>query len=107
MYLSRLVFILALFALPVTFGQVTTTGEIHGGVLDPSGAGVPDAEIRLVDENTGIEKSTVSARDGGFVFVTLQPGSTESRRRLGGFQTAVHAGVQAQTARGPRMWWCR
>jgi len=85
--------------LPPAAGQVTTTGEIHGTVVDPSGAVVPDASIKLIDEATGIERTTAGAKDGGFVFVTLQAGSYTIAATAPGFQTAVLTGIDVLTAR--------
>jgi hypothetical protein len=79
--------------------QVTTTGEIHGTVADQSGAVVPNVHIKLVDEATGIERGTTSARDGGFVFVTLPAGSYKLTASAPGFRTAVYTGVIVETAR--------
>src|SRR5689334_4223335 len=81
------------------FAQVTTTGEIHGTVADPSGAVVPNVQIKLVDEATGIERETTSARDGGFVFVTLPAGSYKLTASATGFRTAVYTGVIVETGR--------
>ena len=53
------------------FAQVTTTGEIHGSVLDPASAVMPNVKLRLEDESTAIVRETLSGKDGGFVFVTL------------------------------------
>lgn len=88
-----------LFLLPRVNALVTTTGEIRGTVLDPSSAAVPGAELKLVDQAAGTERTTVSSRDGGFVFVRLQPGSYRITATAPGFQTAVSAGVKVETAR--------
>ncbi len=88
-----------LLGLSLAHAQVTTTGDIHGKVLDPSGAVIPNAEVKLTDQLTGAEKSTTSAEDGGFVFVGLQPGSYRVTAKVTGFQTAVYADVRVQTAR--------
>src|SRR5215471_3694763 len=80
-------------------GQITTTGEIHGTVVDPSGAAVPDAAIKLVDEATGIERTAAASKDGAFVFVTLQAGSYKITATAPGFQTAVLTGIPVLTAR--------
>jgi hypothetical protein len=96
---SILAMLAAVLLTPPVTAQVTTTGEIHGSVIDPSGASVPDASIKLVDEATGIERATVSSKDGGFVFVTLQAGSYKITATAAGFQTAVLTGIKVLTAR--------
>ena len=62
------------FTLSAAFAQITTTG-IHGIVRDPSGAVVPNADIRIRDLGTGIEQSTVSSTEGNFAFANLQAAS--------------------------------
>src|SRR2546423_744868 len=79
--------------------QVTTTGEIHGTVVDPTSAVMPDVKLRLEDESTGIVRETVSGKDGGFVFVTLPAGSYKLTATATGFRTAVYTGVIVETAR--------
>jgi len=97
---SRIYLSLLLVALCATaFAQVTTTGEIHGTVADQSGAVVPNVQLKLVDENTGIARDATSARDGGFVFVTLPAGSYKLTASAAGFRTAVYTGVIVETAR--------
>lgn len=95
----RLLVFGSLLLLPLASAQVTTTGEVRGSVLDPSGAAIPNAELKLVDEATGVEKTTTSSQDGGFVFLTLQAGSYRITVTAKGFQTAVSLGIKVETAR--------
>ena len=78
--------------------QVRTTGQIAGTVRDPSGAVVPDAEIQIRDQ-AGITASHKSARDGGFVFVAVQPGRYTLTAIAKGFQPLVVETVTVETAR--------
>src|SRR5215469_12902406 len=71
----------------ISFAQVTTTG-IHGVVRDPSGAVVPNAAVKATDTGTGIERSTTSAQDGGFVFPNLQAATYKITVTAAGFETA-------------------
>ena len=80
------------------FAQVTTTG-IHGIVRDPSGAVVPNAAVKATDTGTGIEKSTTTAPDGGFVFPNLQAATYKITVTAAGFQTAVLDSVVVDTGR--------
>lgn len=92
------VFAFLLFA-GLLFSQVTTTGDIRGSVLDPSGATVPGVELKLVDEATGAERTAVSSQDGGFVFVRVQAGTYKITATAKGFQTTVSSGITVETAR--------
>jgi hypothetical protein len=97
--LFTLVGLMAICASEVAFAQVTTTGEIHGSVLDPVSAVMPNVKLRLEDESTAIVRETLSNKDGGFVFVTLPAGSYKLTASAAGFRTAVFTGVIVETAR--------
>src|SRR5262245_35618138 len=68
-----------------SLAQITTTG-IRGIVRDQSGAVIPNATIKLVDNSTGVERATVSSSDGGFLFPNLQFGSYKLTVAAAGFQ---------------------
>jgi hypothetical protein len=78
--------------------QITTTG-IRGIVRDPSGAVIPNATIKLVDNSTGIEHTTVSSSDGGFLFPNLQFGAYKLTVTAAGFQTTVIAAITVESGR--------
>ncbi len=52
----------------------TTNGLITGAVTDPSGAVVPDAQIVIANQETGIKRSTVSGSEGQYIVPQLAPG---------------------------------
>jgi carboxypeptidase family protein/peptidase M24-like protein len=78
--------------------QITTTG-IRGIVRDPSGAVIPSATIKLTDNSTGVEYSTVSSSDGGFLFPNLQFGSYKLTVTAAGFQTTVITAITVESGR--------
>src|SRR5262245_49842598 len=78
--------------------QITTTG-IRGIVRDPSGAVIPNAAIKLTDNSTGVEYTTVSSSDGGFLFPNLQFGSYKLTATAPGFQTTAIAAVTVESGR--------
>src|SRR6266536_3437333 len=60
----------------VTVGYTqTTSGSIAGGVVDQQQSAVPGATIRIKDDAKGFTQSTVTDRDGRFVFPQLSPGT--------------------------------
>ncbi|WP_162601828.1 TonB-dependent receptor [Occallatibacter savannae] len=63
---------LALIA-PTLFAQVTTAA-MHGTVVDPAGAVIPDAEITALNTSTGISSRTKTDSSGYFKFNQLQIG---------------------------------
>lgn len=68
--------VLALFMTSLTppvWGQ-TETGNITGVVTDATGASVPNSAVKVVNTQTGLERSTTTDRSGEFHVVTLPPG---------------------------------
>ncbi|HTV55200.1 MAG TPA: carboxypeptidase-like regulatory domain-containing protein, partial [Terriglobia bacterium] len=51
--------------------QLTTTGTITGTVRDASGAVVPGASIKVLNQNTGVTSTTQTNSDGSFVVPAL------------------------------------
>jgi len=81
-----------------SLAQITTTG-IRGIVRDSSGAVIPNATIKLTDNSTGIEYTTVSSSDGGFLFPNLQFGAYKLSVAANGFQTTVIAAITVESGR--------
>jgi hypothetical protein len=82
---AALLMLLIRFA--TVFGQ-TSTGEVNGTVNDPTGATVPTAMIKLINQATGIETQTTPNQDGRFIFVSVRPGSYILRIQAQGFKVA-------------------
>lgn len=78
--------------------QITTTG-IRGIVRDPNGAVVANATVKATDNATGVEQTTVTSSDGGFIFPALQFGSYKLTITAMGFQNAVIAAVVVESGR--------
>jgi Carboxypeptidase regulatory-like domain len=49
-------------------------GRVRGVVSDPSGAIVPDVQLKLTNVGTGVSTQLVSGADGSFEFINLRPG---------------------------------
>src|SRR5262245_13304951 len=90
----------ALNAAPASLilAQTTTTG-IRGIVRDQTGAVVPQATIKLTDTATGIELTTISSSEGGFLFPNLQFGSYKLTATAAGFQTTIIAAIAVESGR--------
>src|SRR5262249_4734034 len=82
----------------ITSAQITTTG-IRGLVRDPNGAVVPNAAIKVMDNATGVEQTTVSSSNGGFLFPNLQFGTYRLTATAPGFKTAIIASVVVESGR--------
>src|ERR1700746_1564904 len=57
-------------------GQGGATGAITGSVIDPSGALVANAEIRVINEQTGLLERTAKTDSSGSFTVPLLPAGT-------------------------------
>src|ERR1700719_4149119 len=76
MKILRLVFVmLAFFVLEVSTKAQTYTGAINGTVTDPSGAVIPNAEVKARAKATDITRTTTTTSDGEFAFQDLPIGS--------------------------------
>src|SRR5687767_1535984 len=73
-------------------GQVLY-GSIVGNVLDPSGAPVPGAIVKVVNKDTGRVRETVTTDVGAYSFPTVFSGSFDITVVKSGFQTATKADV--------------
>src|SRR6266550_7287673 len=73
--MKRLVLtILAVLLLGVATNAQTFRGAINGTVSDPSGAVVPNAQVKAKEKSTGIDHSTVTTTDGQFAFQDIAVG---------------------------------
>ena len=85
---------LALFLHNVGFAQAVNNAQIHGTVLDQSGAAVVGAQITATQKETGQVQTTVSGADGTFVL----PGLT-----VGGYSLQMFRSIsRSQLAVSPR-----
>src|SRR6266446_7967410 len=73
--MKRLVLaILIILSLAVAANAQTYRGAINGTVMDPSGAVVPNAQVKAKEKSRGIEHSTVTTTDGQFAFQDIPVG---------------------------------
>ena len=69
--LSRLVLLTACTVSLVT--AQSYQGGVRGTVTDPQNAAVPEAKVSLINEGTGVVRSTLSNSDGTYVFSQVDP----------------------------------
>ena len=69
--LPVLLFIMLLLLRPPLFGQ-QTTGSVTGIVADSTGAVIPQATVKLTNQETGTTRTTVSNGVGYFVFASIE-----------------------------------
>ena len=66
----------------------TTNGTILGNVLDSSGAAVPNAEITVTNQDTGVIRTSVSTAEGVYNVPALLPGKYTVQAKSQGFSPA-------------------
>jgi len=86
--LLSLVFFVA--AAPAIAEQLST---LYGRIVDPSEAGIQDASVVIVNEDTGFRRSLQSDNDGSYAAAALEPGSYKITVRKDGFRTVIRFGV--------------
>jgi hypothetical protein len=91
--------LMALLSVQVAFAQ-TFSASITGVVMDPNGAAVSDANVRLENSNTHDKREFVSTSDGAYKFDNLLPGTYEITAEAPGFKSYVQTNMilRANTA---------
>src|SRR3954468_6065186 len=97
MFRAALLAALILFySTTLSYGQMNATGTFSGQVKDATGAAVPDAAVKVTEQQTGIVTSKQSASDGYFTVALLKPGVYSIEVSASGFSTAVRKDVTLQ-----------
>jgi hypothetical protein len=83
--------IFLLLALPVS-AQVGTA-SLMGTVQDSTGAALPDADLKLVNSQTGTENISRTSGDGRFILPGVLPGAYSFQIERSGFATTQLSGI--------------
>ena len=94
-------FLLLLFSAASAFGQ--TFGEITGRVTDPSGAGVPGANMTLTNTATNAARATVTSGEGLYTFPSVPPGVYNVKAEHQGFKVITSNNVEVQVQQSVRL----
>src|SRR5207248_6321341 len=70
---------------PSSLRAQTVTGTILGNILDSSGAAVPNAQITITNQDTGVVRETASTGDGIYNVPSLLPGKYTVEAKAPGF----------------------
>jgi hypothetical protein len=93
--------LVVLACLPAT--AQTSTGTIVGRVVDASGAVVPGAKIRIVNNGTKIARSVITESDGAYTALLLPPGSYSMEVSAQGFKKVEQAGIELNVQQQARV----
>ena len=81
----------------------TVTGTILGIVIDSSGAAVPNANITVTNQDTGVARNSVSTGDGVYNVPQLPAGNYKVVATATGFSSAQVNGVVVTVGSGTRV----
>jgi hypothetical protein len=87
-YLPFLLAFCGFWAAEDLMGQ-TSRGVLRGTVVDPSGAAVPNAQVHAENVGTNIRTTATTSQDGGYVFVSLPPGTYRVIAESTGFKRGL------------------
>ena len=76
----------AAFALATLSWAQSFLGGIRGTITDAAGGAVNDAKISMIDEATGVTRSTLSSGDGGYSFSQVVPATYTLTAEAPGFK---------------------
>jgi hypothetical protein len=92
MQLRRSAIALSVLMSAALFGQAER-GTLNGTVLDPSGAAVAGASVKVLNPATGVDLTAVVTDAGVFRMPSLSPGTYRVTASAAGFKTAVRENV--------------
>jgi len=84
----------ALLGLCFSAAAQTATGILEGTVKDTSGSAVPEANVTIDNQLTGVRQATVTNTEGVFVQPFLLPGEYRVTVEKAGFQKFVSSGIR-------------
>ncbi len=91
---------LLLFA-PQMFTQ-TFKATVVGQVTDATGAVVPNATVKIIEDATNQSQTVTTTEDGKYTFTQLSPGSYSLRVEAANFKAAVKTDLVLETANSTR-----
>ena len=83
---SLIMLLLIAAALPAVLRAQNTEATVLGTVKDPSGSVVAGATVQLTNQGTGASRSTMTDRNGDFLFSAVEIGSYTLSVEAAGFQ---------------------
>src|SRR5437868_2492491 len=86
----------------LAMAQTGDTAGIYGNIHDPSGSSVADASVVARNQDTGVERRTVTTESGDYVFANLPVGTYEVTASKPGFKVFSQQGIMLQVDRRAR-----
>lgn len=101
---TRVLFVLVLMlGLPaVLLGQAAVSGSLTGKITDEAGALIPNAEVILTNEATGVKFVSRTNEAGSYTFTNLSPGHYTLSAQMTGFSPVEVSGLTVTVAQFAR-----
>jgi len=93
-----IIFMMGVLACPAVFAQ---TAQVSGSITDATGAAVPNASVKALNQNTGTARTAVSNDEGYYLLPLLQPGTYTISADRTGFATKVLSGITLEVGQSP------
>ncbi|MGA2116945.1 MAG: carboxypeptidase-like regulatory domain-containing protein, partial [Bryobacteraceae bacterium] len=100
---TRTISHLSLFLFPLLLLAQDDTAVLSGRVADPSGLGVPNAQVRVTRQSTGAARETLTSTDGAYRVELLDAGDYDVRVTAPGFKTYDDTGIHLQVAQSSQL----
>ena len=81
---------------PFGRAQVNASGTISGQVTDPTGAAVPNGQVKVTEQQTGVSVTRSTSNDGFYTVPFLKPGLYSIEVTVQGFATQVRKDIVLQ-----------
>ena len=91
------------FALVVPARAQTSSGEISGVVVDPSGSAVPGVTITLTSTATNAVREVVTNSAGLYVIPSILPGTYTLKAQNAGFRAIERRNIEVQVGSANRI----
>ena len=91
-----LAFFPSLLCVCTASGQTAATGQIVGTVTDPSRAAMPQVEVTVSNEATGLARTVKTNDEGDFTVPLLPPGKYSVTVLAPGFKTQTSSNIHVQ-----------
>jgi hypothetical protein len=88
---------------PMQLRAQTVTGTVLGNILDASGAAVPNAQITVTNQDTGVIRTAASTADGNYNVPSLAPGKYTVEARTPGFAPSKVKDVEVNVGSNARV----
>ncbi|MEO8596815.1 MAG: TonB-dependent receptor [Candidatus Solibacter sp.] len=90
-------YVYLLFVCTAVLTAQSFQGSLRGRIADPKAAVIPLAKITVVDEASGVSRSTVTSDQGEYAFAALTPATYTVMAEAAGFSKISRKGVVVST----------